>query len=200
MKSKQIDDPYLLHKNINQIIRYDKDIDYLSLVEDTSDQPDNKVKTRISHAYDQKSMAFDDDDTFFKNEQDSTNMKAQLRLENTNSLYTDKHNVEARALDKTVTEMKLELLEALRYRKEDAMKICTTKIFNKIKETEVKIDTQTLKLKEVEVKIKEFDMRGLTGNVDVKTLFNAQLANLDTLLDTKKRLIDMMGEMNKEAQ
>lgn len=80
------------------------------------------------------------------------------------------------------------------------MKICTTKIFNKIKETEVKIDTQTLKLKEVEVKIKEFDMRGLTGNVDVKTLFNTQLANLDTLLDTKKRLIDMMGEMNKEAQ
>lgn len=68
--------------------------------------------------------------------------------------------------------MKQDLLEALWYRKEDALKICT-QIVNKIKETETKIDIEELKFKEVEVKIKDFDTWGLSGNLDVQTMFDA---------------------------
>lgn len=145
---------------------WDFDVGDLTLEQDSTHEGDELRQNNFLKSFEQKSTAIDDEDTFFTKEQKSNEIKSQLRLDNTESLYTDRQNVEARAVDKSVTEMKLELLEALRYRKEDAMKICTTKIFNKIKETEIKIDAEELKLKEVKIKIREFDTRGLTGNVN----------------------------------
>jgi phosphopantothenate synthetase len=40
----------------------------------------------------------------------------------------------------------------------------------------------------------------LTGGLDARTLFDAQIANIDTLIDAKTQLINMAKELNQEEK
>lgn len=61
-------------------------------------------------------------------------------------------------------------------------------IFNKIQQTEVKIDIEKFKFQEIESKVKDFELKGIAGNIEYENLMHTNICNIDTLLDTKSEL------------